>query len=342
MNKIDSTVYSEAKGYACGIEYVENGYCYSGCIPYPNPLKSPLTINAFFGSAVLCFWPLAIAILIVKYRVREYIIAHITNGASDISTFSITWSTVLFAILFDFYLIIHFWALGFTFVKSEVGCYGSSKKLPSIGICIPFVLGMNIAIGLFLTLTAKISNPSSNLPIPRFLLVSFNILTLKCFSFNAIKKSTNKLGIWITIHTITTYVCYHVPMVLIALLSDPYRNAFIMMSFALCAACIIAFIAAVISIDQVYASDCRVAVTGKVGCRQCLAWLYIFTLFLLGATLLISIHCLLLLDITLPLSYNINFSWLFSTAITIAIPYVILSFRKVFFRSTNLDISHMQ
>ena len=114
-----------------------------------------------------------------------------------------------------------------------------------------------------------------------------------------------------------------------------------MASIFLFATSTITFTAAVFSIDQVFVSDCRVSMPCKIGIRQGLYWLYITTLSIFGATFLASVHCLLLLDNTLPLSYSINFSWLFSTLTTISIPYLVLNLGRVFTRVMKMHLHGM-
>ena len=340
--RIDSIAYSKALGFACGIESINQQFCYSGCLPYPNPRKNPISITNVFAPALSLFWPLGIVILVIKCRIRETITSQITTGVSEIPTFSVTWAIITFSIFFYIYMIIHNTAMALTFLLSELHCHhenGTNGIIPKVGI------GMCIALFLSVVLTIAVSTstkfPNQIGPVPKCALTLCTLVTFKCVSYNRLSKFILHFGIWIVINAFVMCVCYHLPMMFVAILTDPYRHTFIMASIFLFATSTITFTAAVFSIDQVFVSDCRVSIPCKIGIRQGLYWLYITTLSIFGATFLASVHCLLLLDKTLPLSYNINFSWIFSTLTTISIPYVVLNLGSVYNRVMKMHLHGM-
>ena len=318
-------------GYACGIQAINHKFCYGGCIPFPNPAKSPISVNFFFPIAVALIWPLGVIMLFITCGGREFIVSKLISGTCEIPTFGLSWALIIFSFIYSFYIIIHDGLVALTFLLSESKCYrhGSNGFLPKggIGAISSFLFGL--AFCLILCLTTN--TPNKALPVPKSIFVFINFVTFKYFRIETIKKVTAKLGTWILMLAFIEFTGYHLPIILMAILANPYRNTFLIISIISFSISFLALLVAVISIDQVFVSDDRVSVTGKYGCRQCLSWLYISILCLCGATFIASIHCLLLMDMSLPVRYNIRFSWIFSTVTTIAIPYIVVNLRNATF-----------
>ena len=325
---ISNTVYSQAKGYVCGVESSNNYFCYSGCIPYPDPRKFPLSINLFFPSAMLLIWPMAILFIFISCKVREAIVTLITSFASETPTFSFIWAIATFSAFFFVFILIHDGAVGATFLKSEANCYHSSEGyIPKVGLSTPISLLIALFSSMVASVTVKL--PQNNMPIPNIVYQTFRVGTICLISPEKLKRIIMKICIWSVINAVNVYVCYHLPVTMIAILTDPYRNTFFLTAIALLAATLIFFTSAIFSLDQIFVQDCRVIVPSSIGWRRCCSWLYITIICLFGSTFLFSIHCLLQLDMKLPLRDSINFSWLFSVVTSLSIPYIILVVRKV-------------
>ena len=166
-------------------------------------------------------------------------------------------------------MIIHNTAVALSFLLSELHYHhenGTNGIVPKVGI------GMCIALFLSVVLTIAVSTstkfPNQIVPVPKFAVTVCTLVTFRCVSYNRLSKFILHFGIWIVVNAFVMCVCYHLPMMFIAILTDPYRHTFIMASIFLFATSTITFTAAVFSIDQVFVSDCRVSVPCKIGIRQ--------------------------------------------------------------------------
>ena len=234
--------------------------------------------------ALILVWPLGVLMLFIAYGGREYTVSKIASGTCEISTFSLSWASIIFSFFFFGYILIHGITMAVTFLISEKDCNwnGSYGFLPNVGLGLTGIFSISLVIGadMLVCITTKI--PDQAFPVPNYVFILLNYGTFKCFNDNTVKRLAVKLSVCSVILAFLAFSGFHLPIVLLAILAAPYRIAFLFLSMVLFAISIVALIAAVMSIDQVFVSDYRVAITGKIGCKQCLSWLYTFKLSLFG------------------------------------------------------------
>ena len=301
---------------------IDEVFCNSECFPDQG------SHHSFFASiyvALVCgFWPLIVSILFLKNR--HSIIRQLTLISARPPTFSTAWGVILSAVILLVYIILNGFALGFAVLHTEMTCYKKGHR--------PMYLGLGILIATVSIIITSIviiaaSKLPTNIPVPKFLTFFWRITTFYCLSEKAAQRITILLGVWSVIGASLGYLCFHLPSTILALLTDPYRNGFIISSITILVGGLASLLAAFVSLDQIFIADYRVAIHWRAGLKRCLSWLFLMTLALCGATFLAAIHCLVLMDIRLPVRYSINFSWIISVIMTMLVPRLAMYVKKV-------------
>ena len=118
-------------------------------------------------------------------------------------------------------MIIHNTAVALSFLLSELHYHhenGTNGIVPKVGI------GMGIALFLSAVLTIAVSTstkfPNQIVPVPKFAVTVCTLVTFRCVSYNRLSKFILHFGIWIVVNVFVMCVCYHLPMMFIAVLTD--------------------------------------------------------------------------------------------------------------------------
>ena len=277
--------------------------------------------------AFLC-WLFAIIIVAKQIKMRNYFL----QLALSPSSFSYIWGLALFAALLNVFLLTEGTTLSVAFIINNWHCYKLGHLNHTFGLI--FSLAVVIMLVTSIVLVAKANIPQ-HLPVPTALVNLIRLITFKLIS----KKRSNRIIvtfiIWSSICSIFGYLGYHGPIIILAVLTDPYWNGFLFTAILLIACGTIAFLATFVSLDQIFMPNNRVVVHWREGLWRCLFWLFLATLALCGTTFLLGIHCLTLMDIRLPPRSSINFSWFFSVTTTLLIPTVILHLKSFISKLNN-------
>ena len=280
----------------------------------------------------MLIWPTALLIIAVKIKNSNSISL---STISD-SFFNATWGIIMSSVIFNVFILVKFMVLAIAFIKSTWHCYELGQFMHGFGflLIVPVVFIFVASI----VETAKMDLPF-HLPVPRFLTSCIRLITLYLVNFEKAKKSIILFGVWNTISVSIGYICFHIPIAIIAILTDPYRNGFLFASEVSLACGIISLFSAFVTLDQIFTADKRVMVGWREGSKKCLFWLFLTFLALCVATFLVSIHCLILMDIKLPLRYSINFSWFFSVITTTLIPTLTIYLKTVIAKLNHIVLT---
>ena len=310
-------------GHSCVIHKERNIFCNFECLSVP----IFITVIVFRIGVFIC-WPIAIIIVAKQIKMRNYFL----QLALSPSSFSYIWGLALFATLFNVLLLTKGTTLSVAFIMNNWNCYKLGHLDHTIGPALSLAIVMMLVTSIVLVRRADIPQ---HLPVPTALVNLIRIITFKLIS----KKRSNRIivtfVIWSSVCSIFGYLGYYGPITILAVLTDPYRNGFVFAAILLIACSTIAFLAAFVSLDQIFMINNSVAVHWREGLWRCLFWLFLATLALCGATFLLGIHCLILMDIRLPLRSSINFSWFFSVITTLLVPTVVLHLKNLISKLNN-------
>ena len=313
----------DSSGLSCWIEKIDNMFCRSECFP-DQAQRYHYYVSVAFLALIIGFWPLTVFILLCKNS--NYIILLIEKAATRPPTFSTAWGVILSAVILLVYMTLTGFTLGFAVLHTEMACYKKGYFDKKLGPGILIAVASNIIMYITIIATSKLP---TNIPVPKCLTFFLRITTFYCLSEKAAQRIIILLGVWSVIGVSLGYLCLHLSFAILAVLTDPYRNGFIISSITILVGGLASLLAAFVSLDQIFIADYRVAIHWRAGLKRCLSWLFLMTLALCGATFLAAIHCLVLMDIRLPVRYSINFSWIFSVILTMLVPRLAMYVKKV-------------
>ena len=307
---INNVAYADSVGYSCIVPKEKGSFCNLECNPKPT-----VNYSSAFKIAGALIWPMALLIIAIKIK-RSYNISMATVMITD-SIYSLTWGVVLSSVFINAFILVKAVTLATASIKTNWYCYGLGEFYSFLGFLL--IIAVMFTIVTSIVITAKVVLPY-HLPVPRFLTSFLRLFTLYSVNSEKITKIITIFGIWNTISAAIGYICFHIPIAVIAILTDPYRNGFLFASEVSLACGIICLFSAFVTLDQIFTADNKMVIVRRESLKKFFFWLFLTLLALCVATFLAAIHCLILMDLKLPLRYSINFSWYFSSITTILIP----------------------